>query len=188
MSQQELLNQVVRVLNKAEIPYMITGSIASSLYGEPRSSHGIDLVIAVNKSSVDAFMQAFSNSEDSNYYLPHRETIIETIEQESMFNLIDMVEGDKIDFWILTNTPFDKSRFQRRRIEKFDDIEFFVSTPEDTILAKLHWAKLSGGSEKQFGDAKGVYEVQYPNLNLDYLEIWAEKLDVKKLWERLKSI
>ena len=28
-----------------------------------------------------------------------------------MFNLIDLKEGDKVDFWLLTNETFDKSRF-----------------------------------------------------------------------------
>ena len=60
-----------------------------------------------------------------------------------------------------------------------------VSSPEDTILAKLRWAKLSGGSEKQFTDALRVYEVQYGNLDIAYLEYWARKLDVGSLWKRV---
>jgi hypothetical protein len=60
------------------------------------------------------------------------------------------------------------------------------STPEDTILAKLRWAKLSGGSEKQFTDALRVFEVQYGNLDLSYLETWANQVQVKELWEELK--
>lgn len=64
-------------------------------------------------------------------------------------------------------------------------IEEGYSSPEDTILAKLRWAKLSGGSEKQFTDALRVYEVQYGRLGIDYLEDWAKKLEVESLWERL---
>ncbi len=59
-----------------------------------------------------------------------------------------------------------------------------VSSPEDTILAKLRWAKLSGGSEKQFTDALCVYEVQYGKLDTDYMEHWAKKLDIESLWIR----
>lgn len=60
-----------------------------------------------------------------------------------------------------------------------------VSSPEDTILAKLRWAKLSGGSEKQFTDALRVYEVQYGKLNIDYLKQWVKKLKVESLWKRI---
>lgn len=62
-----------------------------------------------------------------------------------------------------------------------------VSSPEDTILVKLRWANLSGGSEKQFTDALRVYEVQYEKLDIDYLECWAKKLEIELLWNRLKD-
>jgi hypothetical protein len=66
-------------------------------------------------------------------------------------------------------------------------IRMQVSSPEDTILAKLRWAKLSGGSEKQFTDALRVYEVQFGKLDLNYMERWVKKLDVESLWKRLKE-
>jgi len=66
-------------------------------------------------------------------------------------------------------------------------IRMQVSSPEDTILAKLRWAKLSGGSEKQFTDALRVYEVQFGKLDLNYMERWVKKLDVEPLWKRLKE-
>ncbi|MBP6963824.1 MAG: hypothetical protein KBC96_05390 [Armatimonadetes bacterium] len=62
-----------------------------------------------------------------------------------------------------------------------------VSAPEDTILAKLNWARMCGGSEKQFTDALRVYEVQLGKLDLDYLHDWAKKLGVEDLLERLES-
>ena len=104
-----------------------------------------------------------------------------------MFNLIDTIEGDKIDFWILTNDDFDKSRFARRYEENMYGYTMKVSAPEDTILSKLRWAMLSGGSEKQFTDALCIFELQYSNLNKDYLEEWAERLHVKNLFEKLKK-
>jgi hypothetical protein len=60
-----------------------------------------------------------------------------------------------------------------------------VSSPEDTILMKLNWSRQSGGSEKQFGDALRVYEVQAGGLDHAYLETWAERLGVVGLWRRL---
>ena len=58
---------------------------------------------------------------------------------------------------------------------------------KDTILAKLRWAKLSGGSEKQFTDALRVYEVQYGKLDIDYLNHWVKKLGIELLWKRLEN-
>lgn len=79
----------------------------------------------------------------------------------------------------------DQSRFLRKISEEFIGLKMLISSPEDTILAKLRWAKLCGGSEKQFTDALRVYEVQYGKLDIDYLEQWAKKLNVESLWKRL---
>ena len=104
-----------------------------------------------------------------------------------MFNLIDTETGDKADFWLLTDEPFDKARFSRRRQEEFAGVKLTVPTPEDTILMKLRWSKLSNGSEKQFLDAVRVYEVQYGELDLDYLATCITLLDLADLWNRLKT-
>jgi len=181
MSQQELLKKVIQALDQAGIQYMITGSVVSSLQGEPRSTHDIDIVVAIKSSNVRKFIEAFPPSD---FYLD-KDSIRDAINKESMFNLIDLKEGDKVDFWILTDEPFDQSRFSRRYSEEFMGLEMQVSSPEDTILAKLRWAKLSGGSEKLFIDALRVYEVQYGKLDINYLEHWAKKLDVESLWKRL---
>lgn len=63
----------------------------------------------------------------------------------------------------------------------------FVSRPEDTILQKLRWSELSGGSDKQFGDAKAVYELQFRTLDLEYINRWAAQLSVIHLWQRLQN-
>lgn len=181
MSQQELLRKVVQALDQAGIQYLITGSVVSSLQGEPRSTHDIDVVVAIQSSKIHKLIEAFSPSD---FYLD-KNSIVDAINRRSMFNLIDLKGGDKVDFWILTDEPFDQSRFSRRYSEEFMGLKIQVSTPEDTILAKLRWAKLSGGSEKQFIDALRVYEVQYEKLDIDYLEHWAEELEVESLWKRL---
>ena len=162
---------------------MITGSVASSLQGEPRSTHDIDMVIAIGKSKAQELVEAFPPPD---FHLD-KHGILDAINAQSMFNLIDLKTGDKVDFWILSNEAFDRSRFSRKISEEFMGIEMQVSSPEDTILAKLRWAKLSGGSEKHFTDALRVYEVQYGKLDLDYLEDWVEKSDVRSLWKRLTS-
>ncbi|MFQ5603825.1 MAG: hypothetical protein ACE5HS_11200 [bacterium] len=102
-----------------------------------------------------------------------------------MFNLISVTEGDKVDFWILTDDEFDKSRFARKYIEHVLGANICVSSPEDTILVKLKWAKLSGGSEKQFKDALRIYEVQFENLDQVYLKYWVNKLNLENLWQKL---
>lgn len=181
MSQQELLKKVIHALDQVGIQYMITGSLVSSLQGEPRFTHDIDIVIGIQKSQAMKLVEFF---QPPNFYLDE-DSILEAINRQGMFNLIDVNTGDKVDFWILTDNPFDQSRFSRKISEEFMGLKMQVSSPEDTILAKLRWTKLSGGSEKHFTDALRVYEVQYGKLDIDYLEHWANKLDIESLWKRL---
>ncbi len=181
MSQQELLAQTVHALNDAGVEYMITGSVVSSFQGEPRSTHDIDLVVSINPSAVEQLLSAFPFPE---YYLD-KNMILDAMRFRGMFNLLHPSSGNKVDFWILKDTPYDHSRFARREREAMFGVAVWISAPEDTILSKLDWAKQAGGSEKQFVDALRVYEVQHHNLNHTYLREWVARLGVEELWQRL---
>ena len=183
MSQQELLKKVIQTLDEASIDYMITGSVASSFYGEPRLTHDIDMVVAIQKSDIKKLTKIFH---PPHFYLDE-DSILQAIEHKSMFNLIDVQEGDKVDFWILTADPFDQSRFKRRQKEEVLGFNMQVSSPEDIILIKLKWAKLSGGSEKQVTDALRIYEVQAEKLDMGYVEKWIKELGLDLLWKDLKN-
>ena len=113
MSQQELLIRVVRALDDAGIGYMVTGSLVSSLQGEPRATHDIDFVISIDNEAADKLAAAFP---PPRYHLD-AESIREAVRKQDMFNLIDVESGDEADFWLLTDDAFDQERFSRRRNE-----------------------------------------------------------------------
>jgi hypothetical protein len=183
MSQPELVTRVVQVLDALGVEYLITGSIASSAQGVPRSTHDVDLVVALRADKVDLMLQAFPAPE---FYLS-RDAIADAIGHQSMFNLLHVADGGKADFWIMKDEPFDRSRLARKVTRELFGVRLYLSAPEDTILAKLHWAKQYGGSEKQFTDALRVFEVQRPRLDLAYLDTWVKQLGVEDLWARLQS-
>ena len=85
MSQQELLTAVAAALDRIGIQYMVTGSIASSLYGEPRLSHDIDILLHVTAENAIRLAGAFP---PPRFYLDPAEAIAEMVREESMFNLI----------------------------------------------------------------------------------------------------
>src|SRR5262249_37042841 len=149
----------------AGIDYMVTGSVVSSLQGEPRTSHDIDLVVALSPSAIPSLVAAFPPPG----FLLQQEAVLDAIRQGSMFNLLDLSTCAKADFWMRTREPFDQSRFARRTVEQFGGVPMKVSSPEDTTLAKLRWCQLAGGSEKQFTDALRVYELQRGPLDENYV-------------------
>ena len=183
MSQQALLTRIVEALDGAGIPYMLTGSLASSLQGQPRATHAIDLVIDIASGDVARVARALSAPE---VYLDER-AISDATRRRTMFNLSDSSSGDKADFWLLTDDPYDRERFARRTRVEALALELSVSAPEDTILMKLRWSAQSGGSEKQFNDAVGVYELQAGSLDERYLDEWALRLEVADALARIRG-
>jgi len=174
MSQQALPKRIVEALDGAGIPYMLTGSLVSSLQGEPRATHDIDLVIDISPGDVAHVMGALSAPE----VCLDGHAVSEATRRRTVFNLLEPSSGDKADFWLLTDDPFDRARFARRlRIEALG-LELSVSAPEDTILMKLRWSAQAGGSEKQLNDALRVYEPQAGSLDEGYLDEWAARLEV----------
>lgn len=161
---------------------MVTGSVVSSIQGDPRSTHDIDVVVMLDKTAVHSFSAAIPRDV---FYL-NELSVVEAVERKQMFNLLDGGTGNKVDFWLLTEEPFDTSRFSRRRNAAVLGLtNFYVSAPEDTILSKLRWAKLAGGSEKQLIDAIRVFEMQFDQLDMDYLRQWVEQLHLSDQWQQL---
>ena len=183
MSQQALLTRIVEALGVADIAYMLTGSLASSLQGEPRATHDVDLVIEIGEPDVPRLLQALAAPD---LYL-EGSAVAEAVRERTVFNLIQPSTGDKVDFWPLTEDAFDVARFSRRQWVDALGLRLAVSAPEDTILMKLRWARESGGSEKQFTDALRVYELQATALDAGYLDEWAHRLGVADLLARLRA-
>jgi hypothetical protein len=184
MSQQELLKAIVRYLVTHDVPYMLTGSIVSSMQGEPRLTHDIDLVVSCTELNSYPLKEVFA---EPRYYLD-TDSIRQAIASEGLFNIIDTDTGDKVDFWMLTNSPFDKSRFTRRMKVSIWGEEVLVSTPEDTILAKLRWSHFSGGSSKQITDAMRIVSVNRESLDKEYLHAWVKQLGIHKEWAEMVKL
>ena len=183
MLQPQLVIETISILNKNNIEYMLTGSFVSSLQGEPRLTHDIDLVINISQSEANKMISFFSK--DIFYF--DEDNIIHAIKERTQFNIIAIDGSGKIDFWLLTDGAFDKSRFNRRIKKRFLNIELLVSTPEDTIIEKLYWSELSGSSQKQFIDALRVFEVQHDILDMEYIDFWVEKLLLSDIYIKLKK-
>ena len=165
---------------------MVTGSVASSLQGEPRATHDLDIVVAVRTRAADAAAALKAAFPEPDFYLDE-DAARDAIAARGMFNVIDTRDGDKVAFWLLSDDAFDRARFERRYVDTFEGVRLPVSRPEDTILMKLRWAAMLGGSEKQFVDAVRVYEVQHGRLDESYLDEWAAVLEVTAALSRLRA-
>jgi hypothetical protein len=97
VSEQALLARVVRALEDAQIPYMLTGSVVSSFQGDPRASHDIDVVVEITTDQVSVLASAFASDQFAFDEVAAREAIA----KRDMFQPMDFYTGDKVDFWVL---------------------------------------------------------------------------------------
>jgi hypothetical protein len=176
---QDMLRRVVEHLDAVGIPYMLVGSLASSARGLPRTTNDADLLIAPSAAQLAELVDRI----EVEFYVD-RSTAQEAFLAKSMFNIIDFERGCKTDLIFLKERGFDQSEFARRSIANVADLQIWTASAEDTILAKLVWAKL-GESERQYRDAFEVAAVQNEKLDRQYLGKWAVELEVEELLNRL---
>ena len=178
-SQKDFLAKIVKILESADIDYMIAGSVASSFHGRPRATQDVDIVIKTSEKQLSRFVQSLGKD----YYVSSQ-AAGEALKNQMMFNIIDIIDGHKADIVILKNRPFSIEEFKRRKNVKMLGVSVKVISSEDVILSKLEWSKASG-SDRQFDDALGVAVVQWNDLDLDYLRKWSIMLNVEQLLKKL---
>ena len=172
-SQRDFLEKVIKSLNASKIPYMLSGSMCSSFHGQPRATNDADIVINPTTEQLLDFINSFG----SDYYVS-KEAALQSLANNSMFNIIDIQTGWKADLIIQKKRDYSKQEFSRRKNANVMGMDMSIVSPEDSILSKLEWAKTSQLST-QFNDALGVLTVQGDRLDFNYLRKWAKKLEVE---------
>ena len=176
------IRRALEALQKAGVPYMLTGSFASSFHGAPRTTQDIDIVIAPTLGSLQRLVSEFPQDQ---YYVS-REAALQAYGSESLFNVIDLESGWKIDFIVRKSRPFSVEEFARRREAEVLGTNVTIASAEDVILSKLEWAKMAG-SERQITDVAGILRTQGADIDVEYVERWVAVLGVQSEWERASA-
>lgn len=177
---------VLRLLENIHIDYMVTGSIAAILYGKPRLTHDMDVVVAFPSANISLFHRTFSTDE---FYCPPLETLAEEIHRgtRGQFNVIDNISGFKVDFYPMGNDPLILWGFERKKnIELLPNELVWVAPPEYVILKKLQYYK-EGGSQKHLEDIKAILDVSGDSVDKTGVIPWAKKLSIFDLWNQVVS-
>lgn len=159
------------------IPYMLTGSIAMNYYAEPRMTRDIDVVIALRSEDIESLTSEFS----PDYYV-EREAVKESIQHESIFNLLHMESIIKVDCIIRKSSEYRRVEFERRKSVAIKSISTYIVSKEDLILSKLYWAKDSH-SEMQIRDVANLMRTGYDE---EYVRFWAKELGIGELLEEVR--
>jgi hypothetical protein len=166
--------------------YFVTGSIASIVYGEPRLTHDIDLVLHLSEGDIDRLLGAYPEEQ---FYLPPKESLELEVrrDQRGHFNLIHLATGYKADVYLFGNHPLHQWAFSRRRRIALEPIgQLWLAPPEYVILRKMEYFR-EGGSDKHLRDIQGMLAVSGEQINQADIEQWVPRLGLENEWKKFKG-
>lgn len=186
MTDPDLIRLFVEPLEQLEIRYMITGGVASVVYGDPRFTRDIDLVLELDSAAVERFASVF---EGGDYYVPPLETLQEEVSRTAggHFNVIHRETGLRADIYLVGNDALHHWAFERRSRLPLEAIAIWVAPIEYVILRKLDYYRMSG-SERHLRDVTSMLRISGDMVDLRELEAWIERLDLHDQFRAARSV
>ncbi|PKN64809.1 MAG: hypothetical protein CVU57_13430 [Deltaproteobacteria bacterium HGW-Deltaproteobacteria-15] len=184
MPETDLFRIVLSRLEESGLQYMMTGAAAAIVYGQPRLTHDIDLVVEMSEG--DAWKVSHVFPEDQ-FYCPPREIL----EQEARralrghFNVIHHASGFKADFYLKGRDELHRWAMAERRRIDFEGLSIWVAPPEYVILRKLEYYR-EGGSEKHLRDIAGIMDLSPEQIDMESLRKKIAEYGLEKEWEEVQ--
>lgn len=177
---------VLDALNEIGAPAFVGGSLASTIFGTPRSTIDADLVAHMRPGQVETLIRKLGAE-----FYASTDAIKSAVENRSCFNVIHLATMMKVDVFVAKDREFDRvqlARIVRKTIHPDSERQVAFSSPEDVILAKLEWYRLGDEvSDRQWLDVLGVLKVMADELDFEYLTTWAKRLGVADLLDRART-
>lgn len=164
----DFLKILVLYFEKEKIPYMLSGSVAMSIYSLPRFTRDFDFVVYLRLKDVETLAAYFKEG-----YYCNEDSVREAVNNKGMFNIIDHKSSYKADFIILKDEPYRITEFERRRQIDFMDMKIYLVSPEDLILSKIIWIQQIQ-SNLQMEDIRILAEMK--DLDWTYINKWINSL------------
>ena len=178
LTELDIIRDVTERFDRLGIPFMLTGSVAMSLYAEPRMTRDIDAVVEIRNEDVNALVAAFA----PDYYIEQSD-VQRALAAGTMFNLIHTAAAIKVDCIPRKSSEYRRVEFARRSKVHIADFTTWIVSKEDLILSKLVWAKPSH-SELQLRDVRNLLRGE---CDAAYLEKWAQHLLVRELLKEARG-
>ncbi len=182
MDFQDLLLKVAKILKRLNIIYCITGGYAVSVWGRPRSTLDLDIIVKLTVEKLPALSKAMKSLSQAGYL--DEAAARDAIENQAEFNFLHPESGLKIDFWTISNDPFGLAELKRRQPKKIGKLTVYFISPEDLILSKLLWYKESE-STRHLEDIESIIAISGKTLDLKYLKSQVEKRDLRESFNKV---
>ena len=185
MPETDLVLLFTRPLDQAGLRYFITGSIAGMIYGEPRLTMDVDLVLVLSQPGIRKLVEAFTEDQ---FYCPPKEVIADELArpERGHFNLIHHDTGFKADVYLAGQEPLHAWAFSRRKQIKMDEHSIWVAPPEYVIVRKLQYYQ-EGRSEKHLRDIHAMIERSPDEIDESLLMQMIDDLKLGEVWRSFSA-
>jgi hypothetical protein len=185
MPEPEIFLLFIKPLNRLQVIYMITGATAAIVYGAPRLTNDLDLVLRLSVNQIGQFRAAFSEAE---FYVPPEDIMVMEVsrEQRGHVNLIHLVTGFKADCYLAGKDPLHSWALENRHQFQIGKETIWVAPPEYVILRKLEYFR-EGGSEKHLNDIRNMMRISHKEIDFNLLEEKIAQLNYSQEWKLVKS-
>jgi len=181
-SQEKLLIKIAKILSNLKIEYFITGGFAVSVWGRPRATFDIDVIVKIVELQTDILAKALKDISKAGYV--DEDMMKDAIRNKGEFNFIDPNSGLKVDFWVAKEDISFPPEFKNKKLKRINNQDVYFVSPEDLILSKLQWYKISPIS-KHLEDIETVFKFSGDKLDMNYLKKWTKILGVSKILNKL---
>lgn len=185
MQQNEIFLLFTTPLDEAGLEYMATGSVAAMVYGIPRFTNDIDIVLVIPPERIKEFLLLFPLTE---FYCPPMEVLDEEARRplHGHFNLIHHQTGYKADMYVCARDALHRWAMQhKKRISMGTEGSIDIAPPEYVIIEKLIYFR-EGGSEKHIQDIRGMLAVSGDLFDFTFLKTWIDNLDLNRQWDQAR--
>jgi hypothetical protein len=175
----DLISPFITRLDRLGLPYMVTGSTAGILYGEPRMTHDVDIVVAISAKDVDAFVAAFPIED---FYCPPEDVLAVEVRRghRGHCNLIHHESGFKADIYIAFDELHRWALAHRKTVE-LDGLALSIAPAEYVIVRKLEYFR-EGGSEKHLRDIRAMLDVSGTTIDHAQLATFVRERGLEREW------
>jgi hypothetical protein len=183
MPEPDLIELFAQPLAQAGIRYLISGSVAAMLYGEPRVTHDIDFVVFLHSEDLSRLAAIFPPPQ---FYVPPAAAIAEEMarERRGHFNVIHADSGLKADFYTAGRDELHTWAFRKAKSYPIGKNSITLAPPEYVILRKLEYYR-EGGSEKHLRDIRAMLAISGDQIDHPALAEWIEKRGLEPEWRRV---